>query len=349
MHILGIANGTPGGNSEILLKAALRTATKSYPSITTSWIHVPSLWIPPSSVPLESSLNIPGTTRPVSEVQQGNRDDRKAVLQAILAADALIFSTPVQSHTPAGGLKALTDMILGPHTDSALANRISKAQDSGDKDLATMRFDPQLLKPRVAGFLAVAGSTTPDQITLVLPTLHLLIYSLHAKVVDQEVLLGNGMPGAVVFNNNGQAVVRAERLGINVASQIGKSHDEAQYLGPIPPGACPYCHLSKIDLFGQEDNKIGCITCGADGYLKVDSDGIVRPHWSHDSDLSCITMAGKQKHVDDLIAWAREENEAIRSNPQALERIDELRNIEITAAIPLGSHGNDSLQTRHKL
>ncbi|KLO83528.1 Uncharacterized protein LW93_310 [Fusarium fujikuroi] len=349
MHILGIANGTPGGNSEILLKAALRAATKTYPSITTSWIHVPSLWIPPSSVPLESSLNIPGTPRPVSEIQQGIRDDRKAVLQAIMAADALIFSTPVQCHTPAGGLKALTDMILGPHTDAALAHRVSKAQDSGDKNLANIPFNPQLLKPRVAGFLAVAGSTTPDQITMVLPTLHLLIYSLHAKVVDQEVLLGNIMPGAVVFNNNGKAVERAERLGVNVASQIGKSHDEARYLGPIPPGACPYCHLSKIDLFGREDNKIGCITCGADGYLKMDSDGVVRPHWNSDSDLSCITMAGKQKHVDDLVAWTRKETEAIGSNPEASKRIDELRNIEITAAIPIGGHGNDSLKDRHKL
>jgi multimeric flavodoxin WrbA len=36
MHIIGLANGTPFGNSEILLKAALTAATESDSTITTS-------------------------------------------------------------------------------------------------------------------------------------------------------------------------------------------------------------------------------------------------------------------------------------------------------------------------
>jgi len=43
MHILGLVNGSIGGNSEILLKATLLSTKHANPSITTSWIHVPSV------------------------------------------------------------------------------------------------------------------------------------------------------------------------------------------------------------------------------------------------------------------------------------------------------------------
>lgn len=56
MQILGLANGTPAGNSEILLKAALTAATESDSSITTSWIHVPSISIPTNPAPLDSPV-----------------------------------------------------------------------------------------------------------------------------------------------------------------------------------------------------------------------------------------------------------------------------------------------------
>jgi hypothetical protein len=60
MHILGLCNGAIRGNSEILLKAALKAAVASDPTITVSWIHVPSIALPrnpkPSSPIQGSSL-----------------------------------------------------------------------------------------------------------------------------------------------------------------------------------------------------------------------------------------------------------------------------------------------------
>src|SRR5262245_19961601 len=119
MHILGIANGSQGGNSEILLKAALRAATTANSSISTSWIHAPSVSIPRNPKPLSGAQDISLGVNSDLHSANGNvhydiPDDRASVLNAILDADALIFATAVYSHQPAGFLKAVVDRIMGP-------------------------------------------------------------------------------------------------------------------------------------------------------------------------------------------------------------------------------------------
>lgn len=350
MRLLGIANGTPGGNSEILLKAALTAATKIDSSISTSWIHAPSVTIPPNPTPLQGSMDISlGTNKWIEASQtESSRspipDDRMAVLNAVLDADAIIIATPVYSHQPAGTLKALVDRIMGPLTDAAFAKRALEAKKAGDPKFASQNIDERLLKPRVVGFVAVAGSSTSDQVTMALPTLQNMVYSLHAKVVDQEIFLGYGSPGSVVSKSKGQAIVRAQKLGENVASQIGKDFDDCQYLGPEPPGACPYCHLSKIDLFCREGNEIGCLVCGAEGVLDIGDDGVIRPVWKENSDLSCITMAGKEKHLDDIVTGGVQEMQELNSDPQFESKVGEWRSVRIPI-VPLPSHCNSTSRT----
>jgi len=77
----------------------------------------------------------------------------------------------VHSHQPAGALKAFLDTLLGPYTDVAFAQRVLEGRKNGDAMFANMNVDMRILKPRVAGFMAVGGSTTPDQFTMALPTL----------------------------------------------------------------------------------------------------------------------------------------------------------------------------------
>ncbi|KAJ4362780.1 hypothetical protein N0V95_001272 [Ascochyta clinopodiicola] len=186
MHILGLANGSIDGNSTILLKAALQAAKTSTPNTTTSWIHVPSLSYPPNAGPLAHAPDVSmGTNKgnnnhgPVaSSTSTSNNtkeipDDRPALYEAIMTADALILSSAVYSHQPAGSLKSALDKILGPYTDPVFATRILDGQARGDPKYTTMHADARVLRPRVAGFLAVGGSTTPDQFAMALPTLHL--------------------------------------------------------------------------------------------------------------------------------------------------------------------------------
>lgn len=207
MHILGLANGSVGGNSTILLKAALLAAKEATPGTTTSWIHVPSLSYPPNAGPLSNAQDVSmgankGNNDHGSKLTgDGKRhviDDRSTLYEAIMTGDAILFSTAVYSHQPCGTLKAALDKVLGPYTDPAFASRILAGQRAGDPKFTFMVVDERILKPRVCGFLAVGGSTTPDQFTIALPTLHLFAYGLHARVVDQEVVAGCANPGAVI-------------------------------------------------------------------------------------------------------------------------------------------------------
>lgn len=191
MHLLGLCNGSIHGNSEILLKAALLAATAHDPSIITSWIHVPSVVIPRNAKPLrEEPEIIPNRSHEYSSNSGSDRsidiDDREAVFEAIMDADALIIATPIYSHQPAGSLKALQDAILGPFADTCGQHRIYQRQKAVEPAVKDVVIDPRAIKPRVAGFIAVAGSRGqfPEQWTLAMPSLHQLTYPLHCKVVD---------------------------------------------------------------------------------------------------------------------------------------------------------------------
>ena len=201
------------------------------------------------------------------------------MLDAILDADGLIIATPIYSHQPAGALKAVLDSILGPSTDAMFARHASERKAAGDPKFATSFVDQRLLKPREAAFIAVGGSSAQDRVAMALPTLHVMIYSLHMKVVDQVVFQGFAAPGSVLAPINKDPTERARLLGRRLVSQLGKPFDEAQYLGDSPRDACPYCHLSKIELSPSVLNDVGCVNCGARGKFGIGKDGIVGIEW----------------------------------------------------------------------
>ena len=88
---------------------------------------------------------------------------------------------------------------------------------------------------------------------------------------------------------------RAAALGANVAAQLGRTFDEAEYVGP--PGLCPLCHLDAIVLTGRD---VQCATCGATGHLDDD----VTVSWT-DLDSSVISMAEKRAHYDEILETAQ--------------------------------------------
>ncbi|KAF1924422.1 flavo protein [Didymella exigua CBS 183.55] len=325
MHILGLANGSINGNSTILLKAALQAASLSSPETTTSWIHIPSVSYPANAGPLSHAqdvsmgANAGNNAHGTSSTKVETVDDRKALYESIMDADAILFATAVYSHQPAGSLKAVLDKVLGPYTDPAFASRILAGQRAGDAKFAAMSVDTRILKPRVCGFMAVGGSTTPDQFTMALPTLHLFAYSLHARVIDQAVVMSCANPGAVVDAEDGAVMTRAAELGRRVASQLGKAFDEAVYLGPEVEGGCPHCHLAKYDFFGGAEGRMGCVVCGNTGRFIV-RNGKVGVEWDEDSDYCCITWRGKEKHIDDIFKNGSKEWKGLQGKKEELEK-----------------------------
>jgi multimeric flavodoxin WrbA len=267
--VLGLGCGQLRGSAEILLIAALRAAEEAGAEV--ELVRLEELHLPSG----------PDAPEP---------DDAWWYWEKLVEADALIVSTPIISRTVAARVKLLGDRLLGPNADAAIIEELVRIKQAGGEPPVPFRVDERVLKPRVAGFIAVGGSLTPQWKTLTLPLLHTLTFSMQIALVDQVQFEGAGTPRSIVLDE--AALARAEVLGRNVAEQIGRSFEAAEYRGE--PGVCPLCHLDVVVLRGRE---VECATCGArgtlgaDGSVAFDADGLQR---------SVISMDEKREHFFEI-------------------------------------------------
>jgi multimeric flavodoxin WrbA len=262
-RLLGVGCGQPGGSAEILLKSALRSAEEAGAEV--EMVRLEELRIPSG----------PDAPEP---------DDAWWLWDRLVGCDGLIVSTPIISRTVAARLKLLADRLLGPNADAAIIKELAAVKRAGGAPDVPFRIDERVLKPRVAGFIAVGGSLTSQWKTLTLPILHTTTFSMHTAVVDQVQFAGAGTPRSIVLDP--VALGRAALLGRNVASQLGRSFDEAEYRGD-EVGLCPLCHLDVVVLRGRD---VECATCGARGELAHD----LSVRWT---DLTCSVISMDEKHA----------------------------------------------------
>ena len=267
--VLGLTAGSAGGSAEICMKEALRAAEAAGAEV--EMVRLDELHLPTGPDPKEP-------------------DDAAWYWERLMGCAALIISTPIYSRTVPARLKILADRLLGPNADAAIVDRLLQMQRDGENPAVSFRLDERVLTPRVAGFIAVGGALTPQWKTLALPVLHTLTLSMQIAVVDQFVVEGAGMPRSVVLDD--AALARSAQLGAHVASQAGRTFEDAEYLGP--PGLCPMCHLDLVVLRGQA---VECGTCGARGQLAAD----FSVTWD-DFSGCVITMAERREHYDEILA-----------------------------------------------
>jgi multimeric flavodoxin WrbA len=267
-RLLGLGCGATNGSAEILLRAALRAAAAE----GAAQVELVRL----------NELRLPADPRP------GDEDDADWLWERLVECDGLVVSTPIMSRTVAARLAVMCDRLLGPNADAAIIENLLAVREAGGRPVVPFRVDARVLKPRVAGFLAVGGSLTSQWKTLALPILHTTTFSMHTAVVDQAQFEGAGTPRSVVLDP--AALDRAARLGRTVAAQLGTPFDQARYLGD--PGLCPMCHLDVVVLRGAG---VECATCGARGELGAG--GEVR--WT-DVTTSVISMAEKRAHAVEI-------------------------------------------------
>jgi multimeric flavodoxin WrbA len=270
-RLLGLSAGAPRGSVEMLLKEALRAAEAG-------GAHVDLVRL--------DDLDL--SSGPAGEVP----DDAWWFWEQLMEADGLVLAAPIISRTVPGRLKLLMDHLFGPNADRAIVEKMVALRAAGETPFVPFRLDERVLRPRVAGFIAVGGSLTPQWKGLALPVMHLATFSMQTAVVDQFVVAGTGTPQSVVLDDD--ALARAATLGRNVGSQLGRTFDEADYLGR--PGGCPMCHLDVVELSGRA---VRCATCGAQG--RLDDDFTVR--WT-DLDTSVVSMAEKRAHYDEILSTA---------------------------------------------
>lgn len=292
-RVLGLGCGQPHGSAEILLKAALRATEDEGADV--ELVRLDELCLPSDAA------------------ESAEHDDAWWLWERLVECDGLIVSTPIISRTVAARLKLLGDRLLGPNADAAIIEGLLALRRQGREPAVPFRVDERVLKPRVAGFLAVGGSLTSQWKTLALPMMHATTFSMHIAVVDQVQFEGAGTPRSVVLNQ--AAIDRAAVLGRNVASQLGVPFDEARYLGP--PGLCPACHLDVVVLRGAD---VECATCGARGVLAPDP----RVTWT-DLSASVISMDEKRAHAAEIQETAERQLEVraeIEERAQAFEAYD---------------------------
>jgi multimeric flavodoxin WrbA len=225
---------------------------------------------------------------PSGAAEGAEPDDAWWLWERLVGCDGLIVSTPIISRTVAARLKLFGDRLLGPNADAAIIEGLTALRREGREPAVPFRVDERVLKPRVAGFLAVGGSLTSQWKTLALPIMHTTTFSMHIAVVDQVQFEGAGTPRSVVLDQ--AAIDRAAVLGRNVAAQLGVPFDQARYLGP--PGLCPMCHLNVVVLRAAD---VECATCGARGLLAPDQ----RVTWT-DLSASVISMDEKRAHAAEI-------------------------------------------------
>jgi multimeric flavodoxin WrbA len=292
-RVLGLGCGQPRGSAEILLKAALKAAEEAGAEV--GLVRLDELRLPSGGA------------------EDAEPDDAWWLWERLAQCDGLIVSTPIMTRTVAARLKLLGDRLLGPNADAAIIEGLLALRGEGREPVVPFRVDERVLKPRVAGFLAVGGSLTPQWRALALPMMHATTFSMHIAVVDQVQFAGAGTPRSIVLDAG--AIERAAALGRNVASQLGAAFDDARYLGP--PGLCPVCHLDVIVLRGAD---VECATCGARGELGPDR----RVTWT-DLSTSVISMAEKRAHAAEIQETAgrhRQVRAEIEARARAFEAYD---------------------------
>ena len=309
MKLLGLSCGRKMGNSEIILKEALMAAEES--GVDVELIRLVELDIKPCLHCVQCPWNPKGPNGCI------HKDDAPFLWDKIMECDGLIISSPVYTLTPPALLLNVRDRILGPKADIAFIDEYKKA---GYKDIRFNRqafVDERIFKPRPGGFISIGGAPFMDWVTLAIPLLHTLTFSMQVEIVDQIQFVGIGAPGAVLLKE--EAMERAKRLGRNVAQAMGKKREEMNYMAE-DQGICPSCHLKLFVVI--EKNEIMCPVCGIKGTIEI-KDGKITPFFSEEEQKkSRLTIEGKRIHFYEILDVFREFQKRAGEVPEKIKKYE---------------------------
>ncbi len=231
------------------------------------------------------------------------KDDYETVRQAILDADAIIVAAPVYVLAPTGQLKNLLDR-LGPAHDRAAVTkeyfkRVDPVPDPNNPSQLVQRdqcgivepLDQRVLKKWHVAYISVGGARDHHWVSLGLAQMKFFGFPLNMNMVDVLDVHGahRDKQRAAMFES------RAEKLGHNVASVLGKHPREVLYMGD-DPGICPVCHDRLITV--RCGTTVECPICGITGELSIENDEIKVAFPLHEQDRSRLEFGGLLEHTN---------------------------------------------------
>jgi multimeric flavodoxin WrbA len=263
MKLLGLTDGRPMGNSEVLLKEAMMAAEEVVKGLEVEVIRLQYLTIKPCIGCWKCRNPKINEWRCVYE----KTDHMSYLVKKLSEADGILFSFPSYA-------------ITAPSTFFAIRDRLVPGRRNIEK------------KPRVAGYMTVGGS---DWINQCLPLVPVWLWTA-CKTVDQMFLPFTATLRQVVLNK--EAMARARKVGRNVGKAMTMPYDKVKYVGDAMKVSdaemkylsetmempedyirwvmeeedhCPICHSNMLQLRGRH---VRCAICDVKGNIEIVGDKI---------------------------------------------------------------------------
>ncbi|MDK2808596.1 MAG: hypothetical protein PWP24_1332 [Clostridiales bacterium] len=280
VKVLGISSGRKNSNSDILLKEALFFCEQEGAEVT--MINLRDYNI----------LDCTGCTACTKGMSQGKnvgctldqKDDKKKIMDELLASDAVIFSAPTYD-------------LMACSTFAKFSQRSLSYETAFLETIGAIAH-----KDRVSALIAVGGSTRSWQ-SMALETMQAAMFTCDLKVVDM--LLATRVPAPAQCLLDDDLIARAKKVGENIMTAVHTAPEERKWLGEEDMGWCPNCHSNALILGEvQWDGlhfPVECQVCGAGGTLEQTEDkkwkfvigenGLCRDR---------TTVEGRAKHLEEI-------------------------------------------------
>lgn len=279
-NVMGVSAGRKNSNSEILLKESLLACEAKGATVT--MINLRDYHI----------LDCTGCTACTHGMSQGKyvgcvldkKDDKKMIMEHMLAQDAVIFAAPTYDLMPASPF--LTFMQRNLSYESAFLEAIGAIAH----------------KDRVGALIAVGGSTRSWQ-SLALECMQAATFTNDFKIVDM--LMATRVPAPAQCLLHDDMILRAKQVGEHVMESLQTPVTERKWLGETDYGWCPNCHSNSLSLGEMQWDglyfPIECQVCGAGGDLVKTQDNkwkfVIAPNGlSRDR----TTQEGRGHHLDEI-------------------------------------------------
>lgn len=280
IKVMGVCAGRKDSNSEILLKEALIACEEAGAEVR--MINLRDFDV----------LDCTGCTSCTIGMSQGKnvgcvqdkKDDKKKIMDMLLAQDAVIYSVPTYDLMPSANYLRFAQRSLSYET--SFLETIGAIEH----------------KDRVAGLISCGGSTRAWQ-SMALEGLQATMFTTDFKVVDM--ILATRVPGPAQVLLNDELIARAKKMGENIMEACKTPAADRKWLGEEDMGWCPNCHSNALCLGEMQWDgifyPIECQVCGAGGTLEQTEDGKWKFVIQENGLLKDrTTVAGRALHLDEI-------------------------------------------------
>ncbi|MGI6326614.1 MAG: flavodoxin family protein [Saccharofermentanales bacterium] len=272
MRVLGMSMGRVNGNSELLLKHALKAVQEEGHEV--SFVRLHDYKIKPCVGCELCTMYLSRGEEPRCKYGW-EEDDIKFLMDQVKASQALILAAPAYH-------------LMPPGIGTVLLNRIHSC---GCDNHTGRRQEDDVSKRKICATIGVGGS---DWCSLLMPILNFTATELigsQMNLVDQMSI--HGCPSISMVALLQEALDRATQLGKNVAAEL--NGDSAAYYHGTADETCSICHTNILLI---QDGRVRCPICDVAGDLVIKDGKIDHIAWDGGIESSRWSKFGVQRHDD---------------------------------------------------